>query len=135
MCKGRVLILEDEQQLGLMLQEVLESEDYEVVYVGDARTASRKLDVSKFDIVVSDFKMEGETGLQFFARMVLALPGHERPAFILISGYLPDGKALVRPLPQRIPFLSKPFTSDRIIAVVNSEMLQRRFRRRALGTI
>ena len=127
--KGKILIIEDNESVAHVIQDTLEEDGYEVTFLGDARATSAVVDPAKFDVVVSDFKMTGQNGLQFFTQYVLALPKHERPAFVLISGLWKDGRELISALPQRVPFLHKPFTEQDILTVVGSEVLERRYRK------
>lgn len=86
---GRVLYVDDEETLVLVITRMLQRLGYTVTGFNDPRTALATFGASPqaFDVVISDLSMPGLSGLEL-ARQVLAL----RPdiPFVITSGYLPD---------------------------------------------
>lgn len=81
----RILILDDDGDFNTLLTDVFSQADYEVVSSHDPREALELARQQKFDVVVSDFKMPGMTGMEFYQALRA-----ERPhlPFIIVSGYL-----------------------------------------------
>jgi DNA-binding NarL/FixJ family response regulator len=81
----RVLVVDDDQRVGVRLRELLT--DFDHVVVGVASNSIQALVLIKTlrpDVVVTDLRMPGMSGLQLTAE-VLRLP--EPPAVIVVSAY------------------------------------------------
>ena len=63
-----LLIVDDEARILSALKRSLRREDYEIVAVESAAAALRILDERRVDVVLSDHKMPGMSGLQLLAR-------------------------------------------------------------------
>jgi len=59
----KILIVDDEEHIRLLLQEELEDEGYQVITAADGETALRLIPEEKPDLVTLDIKMPGEGGL------------------------------------------------------------------------
>ena len=59
----RVLIVDDEQNLRHMLQTLLKREGYEPVGVASVEGALRELSDRPYDIVITDLRMPGQSGM------------------------------------------------------------------------
>ncbi|HEY6308168.1 MAG TPA: response regulator [Candidatus Angelobacter sp.] len=84
-----VLFVDDHEVLANLSCEILEMQGYRAVSAYDAADALRKFEQGEFDILVTDFRMNGMNGLE------LARKVHEKhPSLpvILVTGYGPvDG--------------------------------------------
>jgi DNA-binding NtrC family response regulator len=84
-----VLFVDDHQVLAKLSCEILEMQGYRAVSAYDGEDALRKFEQEDFDILVTDYRMEGMNGVE------LAQKVHEkRPELpvILVTGYGPvDG--------------------------------------------
>jgi DNA-binding NtrC family response regulator len=68
--KGRVLVVDDDVDLLSLLEAGLEQGGYEVEVCGSAERALELLEVSPFDVVVTDINLPGMSGLDFCSRVV-----------------------------------------------------------------
>lgn len=83
----RVLIADDEHKVGLLIKRLIEWESLELECVGlvrDGETAYERIVEEKPDIVITDIRMPGMSGLELIEKVTgMGL----RPHFIVISGY------------------------------------------------
>src|SRR3974390_2287444 len=64
--KGRILLVEDDATFRSFLQTILEDEGHEVLTATDGLAGLRLLRQEQVDLVVSDLKMPGKSGLELF---------------------------------------------------------------------
>ena len=86
-----LLIVDDEPRILSALRRSLRREPFEVIAVETTREALQVLESQPVDIVLSDHKMPGMTGVQLLAEAARLRPGAVR---ILITGWteeLPPG--------------------------------------------
>ncbi|MFW6354177.1 MAG: response regulator, partial [Verrucomicrobiota bacterium] len=84
----RILIVDDDQEFNVLLTDVFSQADYEVETCGDASSALERLAAGGIDLLVTDFRMPGPSGLDL-VRRVRELQ-RELP-IIMVSGYLDNG--------------------------------------------
>ena len=63
--KTRVLLVEDDLAVRVFMDEALHFLGYEVVVADGAEAALARLERATFDVVITDHKMPGMTGLEF----------------------------------------------------------------------
>jgi DNA-binding NtrC family response regulator len=84
-----ILFVDDHEVLARLSCEILEMQGYRAVSAYNGEEALRKFDQEDFDILVTDFRMEGMNGVE------LARKVHERHPqvpVIIVTGYGPvDG--------------------------------------------
>src|SRR3954469_12858611 len=84
-----ILFVDDHEVLARLSCEILEMQGYKAVSAYSAAEALEKFDEQDFDILVTDFRMEGMNGLE------LAKKGREKDPnlpVIIVTGYGPiDG--------------------------------------------
>jgi response regulator RpfG family c-di-GMP phosphodiesterase len=79
-----LLIVDDEARILTALRRVLRSESYEILTAETPAEALQLLDERSVDLVLSDHKMPGMSGLELLARAALKQPSAGR---ILITGW------------------------------------------------
>lgn len=94
-----ILFVDDHEVLARLSCEILEMQGYRAVSAYSAADALTKFDKDEFDILVTDFRMEGMNGLE------LARKIHEKSPqtpVIIVTGYGPiaDNK-------EQVPVLNK----------------------------
>lgn len=84
-----ILFVDDHEVLARLSCEILEMQGYRAVSAYNAAEALEKFDKEKFDILVTDFRMEGMNGVELAKKIHSKSP--ETPV-IIVTGYGPiDG--------------------------------------------
>jgi len=84
-----ILFVDDHEVLARLSCEILEMQGYRAVSAYNAADALEKFEKEKFDILVTDFRMEGMNGLEL-ARQIHAR--NPQVPVIIVTGYGPvDG--------------------------------------------
>ena len=79
-----ILVLDDEPIVGSRIKPSLEKEGYNVEVLTDSREAVGRIKKKRFDIVITDFKMDGVTGLELLRVQKELWPESE---VVIITGY------------------------------------------------
>ena len=117
----RLLVVDDEDVIVMMLREVLRSSGF---HVDTAQNGQVALDLMKqqplpYDVIVTDLNMPSVNGLEF-ANYVRER--HDRAKFIFMSG-LSDSAALLGPdSSEPIHFLQKPFTIAQLLELIEETL-------------
>ena len=61
--KKRILIVEDDEEMSALLRDMIEEEGYKTASVNNGAEAFRKLAKESFDLIITDVRMPGLTGL------------------------------------------------------------------------
>jgi DNA-binding response OmpR family regulator len=67
--RGKILVIDDEESVGKLLLQWLDSEGYEVAYAQDACQVAGYLEQETFDLVTLDIMMPGMDGLELLGWM------------------------------------------------------------------
>lgn len=112
----RVLLVDDDDELRVMLASALEEGRCRVLCAKDGGEAERLVlrgDVP--DVLVTDYRMPGMNGLTLIQRLRALYP--EMP-MVLISDYMPEAGSLAGQLPPDVERLPKPFSPDLLLKYV-----------------
>ncbi|MCG8516582.1 MAG: EAL domain-containing protein [Pseudomonadales bacterium] len=117
-----VLLVEDEPQVANSFRRMVRNHDINVIAVGSAREAYEVLAGQDIGVVVSDYRMPHENGIQFLSHVKRLYPNSIR---ILMTGYIDSG-TLENTINQAeaFRFIAKPWYSDQVI-----ETLEEAFQR------
>ncbi len=115
MKRNRILVVDDDRAMRLALAESLESCGYDIVAAENGREALERFKNGKFDLVVTDMKMPGMTGIEVLRGVKELSP--EMPV-ILITAYGTVGTAVEAMKEGAAEFIMKPFSLDDLDAVV-----------------
>ena len=98
-----ILFVDDHEVLARLSCEILETQGYRAVSAYNAHDALEKFQREKFDILVTDFRMEGMNGLEL-ARKIHA--SHPEVPVIIVTGYghIDGGKDVDACLPKEQMF-------------------------------
>lgn len=121
---GTVLLVEDDEALRNSVTQALGLEGFYVVAHGDARTALRELSADFSGAVVSDVRLPGMDGIEFFARLRELDP--EIPV-IFTTAHGDIGMAVEAMKNGAADFFPKPYSIERL-----SMAIERAIGRRAL---
>src|SRR6185312_436022 len=109
---GRVLVIEDDPVVAMVLEAVLQKLGLEVIVDLSVVNALTEIDAGEFDAVLLDMELRGESARP----VLLALMARNFP-FVVISGR--DQSALVAEFPQ-LRVLMKPVSSAELQRTVHS---------------
>jgi DNA-binding NtrC family response regulator len=122
--KRQVLILDDEPIVCKRLKPAFQRAGYEVETFTEGQAALARVEEKKFDLIVTDLKMEGLDGLQFLGRVKEVNP---KTDFIVITGFATLETAKESFRKGAYDFLAKPFKLSDLMDIV------RRLERERLG--
>lgn len=60
---ARILIIDDDEEMSSLLRDFLKDEGYETDFANNGGAALRKMSQKPFDLVLTDYRMPGLTGL------------------------------------------------------------------------
>jgi len=113
---GRLLVVDDSLDTTELLRRHLAARGYDVLTAPDVAQAVRLLEHQPVDLVITDLKMPGASGLE----LVRHVKDHLRETqVIMITGY-PSIEGAVQAVKLGAEeYLSKPFTQDELFAAVS----------------
>jgi len=101
----RILVVEDDATFRSLLKTILAGEGYDVVDVSAAEKALEILRIQEFDLVVSDLRMPGKSGMELFRETRnFFVP----PPFVLLTAYGTIEEAVDAMKEGAADFLTKP---------------------------
>ncbi len=110
---GRVLIVDDEPHIIEALCAYLARKQFEVRTAGGASAALDLLNREQFDVVLTDVRMPGMTGLDLHAAATRRQPRYQR-RFVFMSGYLLRADVKAHLAATGLPCIEKPFSFDEL---------------------
>ena len=117
--KPSVLIVEDEPKMRRLLELQLADEGFLAQSAGDAETGLRLLNETKFDVVVTDFKLPGMSGLEFLQAAKRA--GGNIPV-IMMTAYGSVESAVEAMKAGASDYVLKPFALAEMVLVIRKEL-------------
>lgn len=124
----RVLVVDDERTVRIGLEKLLRRSGYEVTLAESAEEALEHLRRTEFDVVMSDIRMNGLTGIDLLAQIQRIAP---TTGVILMTGYASVDTAVEALRLRAYDYLTKPFDNDHVRATLEravskrAQMLQR----------
>ena len=112
---SRILVVDDEETVGIGMSEILKDEGFEAAYAVSGRDAVQAVKETPFNLVFMDIVMPGMNGLDTFREIRKARPNTR---VILFTGYFRDAEDMIL---QGIregmidEFIRKPYFADEII--------------------
>ncbi len=107
----RILVAEDEEITLNNIVESLEEEGYEVVGTKDGLDALVRTEKGSFDVLITDIKMPGLTGLELLSKVKERSPETE---VIIITGFGSIGSAVEAMKTGSYDYITKPFDLDEL---------------------
>ncbi len=116
-----VLIIDDEKHTREGLQQAL-AENYDVSVAANADEAFNLMDAQAFDVVVTDLRMPGKSGLKVIDK-ALSLPN--RPAVLMMTAYGNIETAVEAMKRGAVDFLTKPVNIERLEVLIQRALKTR----------
>jgi nitrogen regulation protein NR(I) len=112
---ARILLIEDDPVLAASLQKVLRGEDYTVELASRGDEGLARAKVQSFDVVITDFKLPGLSGLDLIAHLHAAKP---KLPIIMMTAHGTTETAIEATKAGACDYVLKPCEPDEILALV-----------------
>jgi DNA-binding NtrC family response regulator len=123
MMPALILLIEDDPSTGPALQKVLRSEGYDVDLVSRGDNGLTRAKLQPYDLVITDFKLPGLSGLDLIAQLHEAKP---RLPIIMMTAHGTTETAIEATKLGAYEYLVKPFEADELLDLVASVVGQAR---------
>ncbi|MFQ5828999.1 MAG: response regulator [Candidatus Methylomirabilia bacterium] len=127
----QTLVIDDEPEVLEVMVDILEQAGYPAQSTSDSENASRLLETSKFDLIVSDIMMPHLSGLQ-----LLEIAKRQNPdvQVVLVTGYANRQVALEALEKGASGFIEKPIEIEPFLAAVRQALWRRRLKQNATSS-
>src|SRR5262245_62719798 len=122
----RLLIAEDEKNLGLVLQKELERAGHEVTLVHDAEAASKAAHEAEFDVALLDIMMPGRSGLEVLREV--RQQQEQPPEVLMMTGHATVETALQAMKLGAYDYLTKPCHIRELEAIITKAYEKRQLK-------
>jgi PAS domain S-box-containing protein len=120
---GKILVVDDEPGVRILLERVFTQMGHQVDTVADAETAVNKLDAgSTYDIILTDVRMPGMSGIELHTHILEKSPAMKNK-IIFITGDVMGADIKEFLMKNNLTSFAKPFDIDALKAKINSLML------------
>jgi len=115
----RVLIIDDEETVGIGMSEMLKDAGYSAQYVTSGKAGVNVLKDTEYSLVFMDMIMPGQNGLETYREIKKVCPGVK---VVLFTGYFKDAD---RDIFQGVKegmidaYIRKPFFSEEIVSTAS----------------
>jgi len=110
-----VLVVDDEVSMRHLLTVILADHGWEARAVASGEEALRELEAREYDLVLTDVRMPGLSGLDLLAEIQRRSPG---TTVIVMSAYGSQEAAIAAMKAGAYDYLSKPFRPDEVVLVL-----------------
>ncbi|MGC9193820.1 MAG: sigma-54-dependent transcriptional regulator, partial [Syntrophobacteraceae bacterium] len=115
-----ILALDDEQDMLALLNRIIsEKTSHELTTLADSQQLSHLLEQKSFDVVLTDLKMPGKSGLEALEEIKKKSP---RTAVIIMTAYGTIESALQATRKGAFDYITKPFRKERILHVIEQAL-------------
>ena len=123
--KGRLLVVDDAKDTREVLQRNLASQNYEVFVASCVTEAIRMLETTPIDLVITDLKMPGSSGLDLVRHVN---ENCKDTQVMMITGYPTIEGAVTAVKTGAEEYLTKPFTEEELLLAVRRSLDKRHVR-------
>jgi DNA-binding NtrC family response regulator len=116
---SKILIADDDETFLLATTDLLRREGYECYYAPDAKTVIETLEAVKFDLLISDINMPGNTDLELIVKLKEIAEGLP---IILITGSLHSDAQIQSLTPPVTACLNKPLDFEELLMHIRSSL-------------
>jgi two-component system response regulator HydG len=114
-----ILHVDDEPSIGLILQDTLERAGHRPIGAQSVPEALRVLAQEDIDLIISDYRMPGLTGLEFLS--LLSREGHDIP-LIMLTGYASIEHAVASIKAGAVDYITKPIRPEQLKLAVDQAL-------------
>lgn len=123
---AKILCVDDEPSAALLVTGILQRAGHRVVSVHNVESAFNVLASGGIDLIVSDYRMPGTTGLDFLAR--LQAEGYDIP-LVMVTGYGSIEHAVAAIKAGAVDYVTKPVRAQQLCLVVDQALEFSKLRR------
>jgi len=116
-----VLVIDDENSVGMLLRFSLRQRGYGVETALSAAAGLQRAGARGFDLVILDVALPGIDGIEA-CRLLKALPGYEETPIIMISSRSDTVTIESARLAGAVDYLVKPFTFEELLQHVERQL-------------
>jgi DNA-binding NtrC family response regulator len=113
----KIMVVDDESSIRMLLDDALSSEGFEVSLAKDGQECLEQMERGDFDLVITDLNMPRLDGIEMLRQMKRA--GRKERVIILTGDHL-DERFVDLEMPQVVTRLLKPIRLDRLLEIVSS---------------
>lgn len=115
----RILIVDDNAEIREIVQEYLADSDCQIEGAGNGKEALEKYDKNPYDIIITDLKMPGISGIELIK---LIKQKTDTIEFIIITGYASVDTAIEAVRIGAFDYIVKPFRMEELkVAIKNAK--------------
>ena len=115
----KILVVDDSPQISKALSDLLGASGYSVRTAPSGERALQIMETSTFDLVLTDLKMTGMSGIDLAKKVMERLPG---VPVVILTGF-GDMDSVINALRLGVAdYLKKPFSMDEVLSVVQREL-------------
>ena len=119
---GRLLVIDDEEDLREMLEFIFSGAGFEVATADGGLAALAQARLRRFDLAITDLKMPGMNGIETLTALKELDPSIE---VIVLTGYASEQTAAECMKRGAYGYLRKPFELDDLRALIDHALAQR----------
>ena len=114
-----ILIVDDEKNYLVVLEALLGPEGYEILTAGRARDALRQIREADVDLVITDMKMPGMSGMELLEEVKKI---HPHLPVIMMTAYGTIEMAVAAMKKQAFDYITKPFQNEELKLTVKKAL-------------
>ena len=119
--RAQVLVVDDKETVLEVMSSIL-GETYDVTTAADAAAASALLDGRRFDVVLTDVRMPGESGFDLLTTVKRVSPG---TAVVLMTGFASISDAVEAIRHGAFDYVAKPLEAEEVRLVIARALAHR----------
>lgn len=128
---NKILVVDDSPQISKALSDLLGASGYSVRAAPSGERALQILESATFDLIITDLKMTGMTGIDLAKKVQEKLPGLP---VVILTGF-GDMDSVISAMRLGVAdYLKKPFSIDEVLSVVEREITKSQGRQAAAAT-
>ena len=119
--KGNILVVDDEETIGIGISEILKDEGFEAAYVVNGSEAVEAVRKKGYRLIFMDVVMPGMNGLETYRGIRKIRPDAK---VILFTGYFRDAEDVISGVKEGMidEFIRKPYFADEIIRAARKKI-------------